>query len=64
MLFQKKKNWIGGVGGGGLANPSFSRIFWFFLTWQDPLICVYRPIECFFEPSVCDVFYYILCELL
>ena len=27
-----------GVGGWGLANPSFSRIFFIFLTLQDPLI--------------------------
>ena len=26
-----------GVGGCDPANPSFSRIFLFFLTWQDPL---------------------------
>ena len=33
--FKDKK--IGrGVGGCCLANPSFSRIFVFFLTWQDP----------------------------
>ena len=31
-----KKKWIGGMGEWDLANPSFSRIFWFFLTWQDP----------------------------
>ena len=29
-----------GVGGWGLANPSFSRIFLFFKIWQDPLIHV------------------------
>ena len=27
-----------GVGGWGLDNPSFSRIFRFFLTWQGPLV--------------------------
>ena len=32
--FQNKLD--SGVGGYGLTNPSFSRIFGFFLTWQDP----------------------------
>ena len=37
-VFPKKiKNWIGWWVGCGLANPSFSRIFGFFSTWQDPL---------------------------
>ena len=33
----KKKKLGRGVGGWCLINPSFSRIFGFFLTWQDPL---------------------------
>ena len=32
--FQKKMH--RGVNGWGLTNPSFSRIFGFFSTWQDP----------------------------
>ena len=27
-----------GVGGWCLINPSFSRIFFDFLTWQDPIV--------------------------
>ena len=30
---------VGGHGGWCETNPSFSRIFEFFLTWQDPLAC-------------------------
>ena len=35
-----KNNWKldRGLGGCGLTNPGFSRIFWFFFTWQDPLM--------------------------
>ena len=39
--FQKKKM-DKGVCGWCLANPSFSRIFLFFLTWQDPLMLLHR----------------------
>ena len=35
--FQKKKKLDRRVGGWGLTNSSFSRIFGIILTWQDPL---------------------------
>ena len=46
FMFPKKNlKLVRGVGGFGLTNPSFSRIFYFFLTGEDPLMFMQKVIS-------------------
>ena len=57
-MSQKKKKLDSVVGGWGLSNPSFSRIFGFFLTWQDPFIELVFAIK-FIKNKYLDYYFFL-----